>query len=105
MALSESIAAYEDCFEYFERAQASERGIRIIVSDYKQACLLRIRLNQARVLQRREAMRIYEREDPRYGKSENDRYRVTLRPVAEGEEGHWVYIEPWAQAVVDVEEL
>ena len=104
MALSESIAAYTDCFEFYEQAQADGKGIRILVEDRKAATVLRGRLNQARVLERRESMRLYDRTDVRYGKSENDRFRVTMRETAEGD-GYWVYIEPWAAETLVVEGL
>lgn len=104
MALSDSMAAYSDCYDYYERAR-NGKGIRILLPDDKQAGILRMRLNQARVLERRESMRIYDRTDPRYGKSENDKFRVAVRPVAEGEIGCWVYIEEWAQETLAIEDL
>lgn len=105
MALSESVAAYEDCYEYYETARRTAKGIRVLLENEKQAGILRMRLHQARVLERRESMRLYERNDVKYGKSENDKFRVSMKRAADGEEGWWVYIEPWNQEVMGVEEL
>lgn len=104
MALPDTPAAYQDCYDHFEKAQRSERGIRIHMPDFKSAHYLRSRLNQARVLERRQACRVYPKEDPRYNKSENDKFRVSIIETAEGD-GYWVYIELWNQTVGEVEEL
>lgn len=110
MALSESMAAYEDCFELFDMARSNSRGIRVEITEgdtpterQRRAGMMRMRMNQARVLQRREAMRQYERTDPRYGKSENDKFRVTCREDTEG--NWWIYIEVWNMAVGVIEPL
>jgi hypothetical protein len=78
MALTDSIAAYEDCFQAFERAAKSKKGIRILFEDKKTANYFRLRMNYARVLQRREAVRMYDRTDPRFGKSEFDKFRLKM---------------------------
>jgi len=107
LALSESIAAYEDCFDAFDRATRSTKGIRVLFDNKKAAGYFRIRLNQARVLSRREAMRQYERTDPRYGKSEFDKFRVKLVEAAEDTGEWWVYIDPFGQKeeIQTIEEL
>lgn len=104
MALPKTTAAYEDCYEYFDRARNSKNGIRIFLKTRAQAYQLSCRLHQARVLERQDSSRVYDRTDPRWGKSENDRFRVALREAAEGD-GWWVYIETWTQEVESVEEL
>ena len=105
MALSDQTSAYSDCYDFFDRAIRSGRGIRILVPSEKDASFLRFRLNQSRVLQRRESTRVYQRTDPQYGKCEFDKFRVTTRPPADGETGFWVYIEEWSAETLDVEEL
>ena len=104
MALSEATAAYSDCYDLFEKAQNDGKGVRIHLPNRPEAHMLRMRLNQARVLERRESMRIYDRIDPRYGKSENDQFRVTIREAVEGD-SWWVYIEQWADGALEVEGL
>ena len=107
MALSESIAAYEDCFETFDRARQSAKGVRVLFDNKKAAGYFRIRMNQARVLDRREAMRQYERTDPRYGKSEFDKFRIKLVEADEKDGTWWVYVDPFGQReeIMDIEEL
>lgn len=104
MALPKVTAAYEDCYDYFDQARASANGIRILLETKSQAMHLQFRLHQARSLERRDNSRIYDRSDPRFGKSENDKFRVAVREAAEGD-SWWVYIEPWNQKVETVEEL
>lgn len=105
MALSDAMAAYEDCYEYFDRARSSEKGIRILIDTEAIAYQLRLRLNKARVLERTESRRVYPATDPRHGKSENDRYRIAIRPTAEEDGKFWVYIELWADTISEIEEL
>ena len=107
MSLPNNLAAYEDCLKYFEDAVATSKGIRIPVDSDGEAHHLRLRLNHARVLLRDETKRMVERTHPAWGKSEFDRFRVTMRPPAVGpnEPGYWVYIEPWVATTVEAEEL
>ena len=60
-----------------------------------------------RVLQRREAVRMYERTDPRFGKSEFDKFRLKIVEAAEQTGEWWVYIDPFGmeREIMEVEEL
>ncbi len=106
MALTDAIAAYEDCDRLFEQARNAPKGIRVCMgTDSKAAHYLRMRMNHFRQLQRRESMRTYDRTDPRYGKSEYDKLYVRL---AEDEAGEfWLYIDPAGQEalIVTIEEI
>lgn len=104
MALPKVTAAYEDCYEYFDQAQASANGIRILLDKETKAKHLQFRLQQARSLERDDNKRLYDRTDPRWGKSIHDKFRVAVREAAE-KDGWWVYIEPWSTDAVTVEEL
>lgn len=107
MALSESIAAYADCFDAYERAAKTKKGIRILFESKKTANYFRLRMNYARVLQRRDSMRLYQRTDPAYGKSEFDKYRIKIVEAAEQTGEWWVYIDPFGmeREIMDIEEL
>jgi hypothetical protein len=105
LALPQTLAAYEDCYLYYERATASPRGIRILLQSYNDAHRLRSRMNQARVLERREAARLYPPDSPQHGKSANDKFCVSIAPTAEGDGKYWLYVQLWEQQVEDVEEL
>jgi len=103
LALPETMAAYTDCYEIYDRAQHDGKGVRVHVGEQKDAGILRMRMNQARVLQRREAMRMYDRTDARYGKSENDKFRNTIKEDTEG--NWWLYVEPWGLSGLQIESL
>ena len=79
MALSESMAAYTDCYEIYDAARDNPQGVRVLIGEYSQAGIMRMRMNQARVLERKEAKRLYDRTDPKYGKSENDKFQQNPR--------------------------
>ena len=119
MALSDQLAAYEDCFNLYERAKTNifaakfenpdvttlpECGARALFPTEKDATLFRMRLHQARSLARRESMRLYERTDPLYGKSEFDDLICRVHEGATPTEW-WVYIEPHGQEVQAIEFL
>jgi type I site-specific restriction endonuclease len=109
MALSESMAAYSDCYEHYDRArEATDRskpGIRILVDDENQARYLQMRMNKARKLEREQSKRTFDRIDHRWNKSENDKFRVRIMPTAESDGKWWVYVEEWVQRIIEVEEL
>lgn len=105
MSLPSTTAAYEDCYDFYDQAKSKPNGIRILLATKTEAQHLQFRMHQARSLERRDAMRIYDKSDPRWGKSENDHLKVSLVEPAEGEAGYWVYIQPWGQKVEAVEEL
>lgn len=110
MALTDAIAAYEDCERLFDRAANTPKGSRACFGagdeGRKAAHYFRMRMNHFRQLQRKESMRVYDRSDPRYGKSEYDKLYVRL---AEDEAGEfWIYVDPAGQesliiAIEDIE--
>jgi hypothetical protein len=104
MALSDSISAYDDCFELFERAETDGKGARTLLATWSEAHMLRMRMNQARVLERRQSARAFEKTDPRHGKSAFDKWKVTIRESAE-KEGYWLYVELWTVNQITVEGL
>jgi len=109
LALTDAIAAYEDCDKLFDQALAKPKGIRVCLGageDAKKAAhYLRMRMNHYRQLQRRESMKVYDRTDPRYGKSLYDKLYVRL---AEDEASEWwLYIDPAGQEalIVAIEDI
>mgnify|MGYP007100066320 CR=1 FL=1 len=106
MALTNAIAAYEDCDKLFERALESEKGIRVCLGqNSKAARYLQMRLNHYRTLLREESRRQYDRTDPQYGKSIYDKLYCRLSEDTTGE--WWVYIDPAGQefAMIAIEEI
>jgi hypothetical protein len=102
MANPTYLGAYEDELEKWERAMADRLGLRLAFKTYGAAVQYRGRLHQCRQLLREETL-VYESGDPRRGKCEYDKLKVTLR---EAEDGEWfVYIERHGVTVEAVESL
>lgn len=95
MPLPKSIHAYNDCKEIYERAMdsvlAEGPGVRVRQPDWDAANYLRMRMNNARAINRRDNQDIYEPGDPLYKASEWDTLMVTIKKV--GEE-FYLYVEP-----------
>jgi hypothetical protein len=91
MTVSTSRAAYEDCFHLLDRAMDSPAGIRHSCPTSGAANHLRVRLNYARILSRREHDALLA-DDPRLGTSPYDSLILPNPRFAEGK--WWVYIEP-----------
>jgi hypothetical protein len=72
MSASNDFPAYADCYEFFERAMASERGVRVHFDSVAEAKAYRFRMNTARQLDRGRNRRIYATDPnhPAYGRSE-----------------------------------
>ena len=101
MPLATNLSAYEDCFDLFDRAKQSPRGIRVSVLDQGAAYQLRLRLYYSRRLLRDEARTIYAHDDPAYGISAFDALAISIREV---EEQWWVFIEP-RSVIGEIQEL
>jgi hypothetical protein len=79
MSASQSLAAYEDCIELFDRALASKIGIWVQAHDPGQAFHIRTRMNYCRKLLRLQSMEIYTEGDPEYGVSPYESLYVTVK--------------------------
>src|SRR5215472_3345814 len=91
MSLSDSRLAYENEYDAMDRAlQSSNSGVRLGFSDQGRAINLRMRLNYARVLDRRFNRGRYPPDHPMHGRSEYDALTTRMR-----EHGgrYWLYIE------------
>lgn len=104
MSLPNSIAAYTDCFDILTRAVDDPKGVRVRFADEGKAKFFQLRANQARTLQREESMRIYDRGDVRWGKSEYDAL-VVRNPIEDTEGAWWVYVERHSAQITEVESL
>lgn len=67
MSLPTSLNSFRDCADIFEKALDFDLGARVAVTDWETGNRLRARMHQARVLHRKEAARMYPKEDPRHG--------------------------------------
>jgi hypothetical protein len=72
MSASNDHPAYADCYEFFEQAMTSERGVRIRFISKTAAMAYRFRMNKARQLDRERNRRIHtaDPDNPAYNRSE-----------------------------------
>lgn len=94
MSLSRSPLWYGDCYEAMERALEDTKGVRLRVDTEGDANFLRMRLNQARVINREENLRTYAPDHPMYGRSAYDRliFKVQRRKDKNGLMADFVYL-------------
>lgn len=104
MSLPEQLAAYNDCFDVFDKAMADPTGIRCVFDKYERAKFFQLRMNQARSLMRKESTRLYPQNDPRHNKSEYDSL-VVRNPVEDEAHEWWVYIERHGSVILGIESL
>lgn len=102
MTIPTSIKAYEDCLKVFQAALDSSAGIRLRYDDHGTATYFRMRLHQARALERKENARTYEPGHPMHGRSLFDPYAVR---VLRQEDCSYVYVEPVEKHLPEIEEL
>ena len=98
--------AYADCFEIFDRALASKKGIRVFRESEAAAYYLRNRLNRARSLDAELNRRVYhaQPDHPLYGSSEY--YKVIVLAEYDITRDRWVCVlmrNSFAEA--DIEEI
>jgi len=89
VSLSTSRLAYTDCFEALDRALEDEKGVRVKATDEGQANHLRMRMHQARKIDRQDNCAIYEEGAPLYARSVYDPLTLKIRLV-KGE--YYIYI-------------
>jgi hypothetical protein len=98
MPISQSILSYPDVKEVFERALASQRGVRIPLKDSKTAQYFSRRCNQFRSLDRKENLKIYtEPAHSLHGRSIFDTLQILVRE-------NYVHIVP-IRLNIGIEEL
>lgn len=88
--------AYSDCYDLMDAALADEIGVRIPFKSRGDAMQARVRLHSARMIDREENMKIYERDHPLYGRSTYDRLIVQipsyLQEDSKGNYSYFVYV-------------
>lgn len=95
MTISDSPLSYSDCYDAMERALEDPKGIRLKVNRVQDAYHLRMRLNQARAINRRENRRTYDPEHHLFGRSIYDRlmFKIKERTARDGSPQVYVYLE------------
>ena len=89
MSMSLSRQSYEDCYEIMDKALEAADGVRVGFEDQDDATYFRMRMNQARTLDRRFSEERYNGDDPRRRKSNYDALSFRIR---RNEGRFWVYV-------------
>lgn len=104
MSLIQSRQAYSDCREVFDKAIEDSEGVRVPMSTYNDAIYFRMRMHQARAIDRRDNKELY-RDQPDhqlYNASQYDRLVVRVKNV---DDRWYVYVEHGGVDVDTVEPL
>lgn len=104
MNISVSPFAFQDAEELFERALATERGIKITFETRGAAIALRHRMNKHRVNDRRANVKTYPEDNPLHGTSTYDRLRLRI-PNKGSPDETTLFIEPRTAEAYRVEEI
>lgn len=102
MVASNSRLAYADCFGILEQAIADSKGIRVRFASVEQAKLFRLRLHNARKIDRKENTVIHGEDHQMAGKSIYDGLVMRIRS---DRDQCWLRVEKLDAMVYDVESL
>lgn len=105
MAMSNSRLAYSDCYELMEKALEDPKGIRIKFVSEEDAWLFRLRLHNARKIDRKENEENFEKGHMMYGKSPYDGLIMRLRQVENGSGAWWLRVEKLTIDGMEIENL
>lgn len=106
MSLPKSSQAYHDCHDIYDKAIASidngGNGVRLKMADYGDANYMRMRMNQARVINRRDNSEVFNPGDPLYQASVWDALVLRIKKI---DDQHYLYVEPAGISTDGVEEI
>lgn len=101
MSLSNSRAAYADCYKLLDAALADPRGIRAEVPSLNNAFRLRLRIHQARSIDRLDNARTYPDDHPLWNRSPYD----SLVCRVESGDRCWVYLDKVQVEIATIEPI
>lgn len=92
MTISNSRGSYSDCYDVMDKALEDSKGVRVEVDDLDAAIFFRMRLHNARKIDRRDNSKIYSEEPthPMFNASIYDKLTVRIKRI---EDQVWVYLE------------
>lgn len=90
MAISNSRLSYEDCYKVMDQALDDEIGARVKLANHDDAVFFRMRMHQARAIDRKDNKVLYNEGDPLYGRSPYDQLVIRIKEL---EDAVWVYAE------------
>lgn len=110
MTRSTNRLAFTDVFDVFDKALSASKGVRLPFDSKNEATYFRMRMNQARAVDRNESKKVYPKDDPMYGQSQYDILSIRLIGPIEDENSPtgqttFLYIEPKEKRMPQIEEL
>ena len=96
--------AYPDIYALLDRALAAPNGLRVKVADHDKAVFLRMRIHQARQIDRNDNAQIYSPGEPLFAASQYDRFQIRIRVDREADCA-WLMIEPRTADILAIENL
>lgn len=92
MTIANSPRAYDDCYDLLDKALETTKGLRRKMPNSDAATFLRMRLHNARKIDREKNAKTYpEPDDPMHMASVYDRVVIRIKRDSEG--GVWIYLE------------
>lgn len=101
MSLSQSRLAYGDCYRLMDQAVANPKGVFVRVDTEAAGIYLRMRLQQARVIDRNDNRKTYEIDHPMYNRSPYD-VLVFRAPFTDVDGNTWLRIDKPEATVFEV---
>mgnify|MGYP001604604296 CR=1 FL=1 len=102
MATSQSRLSYSDCYEVLDKAIANQKGIRVQVDDFGAGNNYRLRLHQARAIDRKDNRETFPEGHKLHGRSVYDQLVVRIKEI-KGK--WWMYLERFSTANLNIEPL
>lgn len=102
MSASTSRLSYQDAYDILDRAVANEKGIRVHVPDFGAGNNLRLRLHQARKIDREDNRDTYPEDHKLHGRSVYDPLVARLK---QGHGKWWLYLEKMSAESLTIEPL
>lgn len=94
MPVSNSRLSYSDCFTLFDKALDDTKGARFQVNggtSHGDSWQFRLRMHQARAIDRKDNRELYKLGDPLYGHSVYDPLIIQIKKDTEGL--YWIYVK------------
>lgn len=109
MTIPQNRGAYRDIYEILDKSLEDPRGIRLPFNTNADAKTQQMRFNMARVIDRRDNARVYDKDNPMHGQSVYDglSFRIVMVEDENSPTGltFFLYIEPRDKNMPEVELL
>jgi hypothetical protein len=102
MAMSQSRLAFSDCYELMEQAIADPKGIRVKFASEDDAFHYRLRLHNARKIDRHDNLQVFEEGHSMHGKSP---YDVLVMRIERRDKQFWLRLEKLSLDGMEIESL